>query len=71
MKKPSWIRLLGKVHEDERGAVSLETVLIIGAIALPVLIFLIKFGWPKIRDFFNQGLTDLEEGATDAATGGP
>jgi hypothetical protein len=59
------------VHEDDRGAVSLETILIIGAIALPVLIFLIKFGWPRIRDFFNQGLTDLEEGATDAAGSGP
>lgn len=71
MKKPSWIRLLQKVHEDDRGAVSLETVLIIGAIAIPVLIFLIKFGWPKIREFFNQGLTDLESGATDAAGNGP
>ena len=70
MKKPSWIRLLERVHKDDRGAVSLETILIIGAIALPVLIFLIKFGWPRIKDFFNQGLTELEEGAQDAAGGG-
>lgn len=67
MRKSSWVRLLAKVHQDDRGAVSLETILIIGAIALPVLIFLIKFGWPRIREFFNQGLTELEEGATDAA----
>ncbi len=51
--------LLRKVHEDEEGAVSLETILIIGAIALPILIFLIKVGWPKIKGYFNQGLNDL------------
>lgn len=52
--------LLKKVHGDERGAVSLETILIIGAIALPILIFLIKFGWPRIKAYFNRGLDDLE-----------
>jgi hypothetical protein len=62
--------LLRKVHRDERGAVSLETILIIGAIAIPILIFLIKFGWPRIRDYFNQGLDELEEGSNDAAAGG-
>ena len=70
MKKPSWVRLLAKVHEDDRGSVSLETILIIGAVALPILIFLIKFGWPRIREFFNRGLTDLEEGATGATGAG-
>ena len=68
MNKPPWWDLLRKVHEDEQGAVSLETVLIIAAIALPVLIFLIKFGWPRIKEFFLQGLEDLEEGSRDAAT---
>jgi Flp pilus assembly pilin Flp len=53
-------RLFARVHRDERGAVSLETILIIGAIALPILIFLIKFGWPRIRNYFSKGLTDLE-----------
>ena len=52
--------LIRKVHHDEEGAVSLETILIIGAIALPILIFLIKFGWPKIRDYFNTGMQDLQ-----------
>ena len=66
-KLPLW-NLLRKVHEDEQGAVSLETILIIAAIALPVLIFLIKFGWPRIKEFFLRGLEDLEEGAQDAAT---
>jgi Flp pilus assembly pilin Flp len=59
--------LLSRVHNDERGAVSLETILIIGAIAIPILIFLIKFGWPRIKDYFNDGLNELEEGGTDAA----
>ncbi len=63
IKKPSLWGLLGKVHRDERGAVSLETILIIGAIALPILIFLIKVGWPRIKGYFNQGLQDLEDGS--------
>ena len=66
MKKPSLWALLRDVHEDEQGALSLETILIIGAIALPILIFLIKFGWPRIKAFFLQGLEDLEEGAQEA-----
>lgn len=60
-------QLLRQVHEDERGAVSLETILIIAAIAIPILIFLIRFGWPRIRDYFLQGLEDLEQGGRDAA----
>lgn len=60
-------RLLKRVHDDDRGAVSLETILIIAAIAIPILIFLIKFGWPRIRDYFLRGLEDLEEGGRDAS----
>lgn len=56
----SFRSLLKRVHNDERGAVSLETILIIAAIALPILIFLIKFGWPKIKNYFNRGMEDLE-----------
>ena len=66
MKKPLLWSLLRKVHESEEGAVSLETILIIGAIALPILIFLIKIGWPRIKTYFNTGLTDLEAGADQA-----
>ena len=70
MKKNATLAaLLKRVHNDERGAVSLETILIIGAIALPVLIFLIKYGWPRIKDYFNQGLNDLQEGSDAAASG--
>ncbi len=59
--------LLKQVHNDDRGAVSLETVLIVAAIAIPILIFLIRFGWPRIRDYFLQGLEDLEQGGRDAS----
>lgn len=60
MKKASLWRLLRQIHADDRGAVSLETILIIGAIALPILIFLIKVGWPRIKGYFTQGLQELE-----------
>ncbi len=58
--------LLGRVHRDKDGGLSLETILIIGAIALPILIFLIVVAWPRIQEFFNQGMTDLEQGSIDA-----
>ena len=61
-------RLLRKVHHDERGAVSIETILIIGAIAIPILIFLVKVGWPRVKDYFNRGMQDLEQGADSART---
>lgn len=60
-QRPSFRRLLRQVHDDERGAVSLETILIIGAIALPILIFIIKVGWPRIKAYFEGGLKDLEQ----------
>lgn len=62
MKQTRMSALLRRVHEDERGAVALETILIIGAIALPVLIFLVKVAWPKIQGYFEKGTTSLDEG---------
>jgi Flp pilus assembly pilin Flp len=59
-------KLLARVHRDERGAVSLETILIVGAIALPILIFVIKVGWPRIKGFFRSGLDDLEQNRDNA-----
>ncbi len=70
MKQPSLSDVLRKVHRSEEGAVSLETILIIGAIALPILIFLIRYGWPRVRGFFERGLEDLEQGATEAQAPG-
>ena len=62
-------RLLARLHRDERGGVSLETILIIGAIALPILIWTIKFGWPKIRNYFDRGLQNLENNTNNATNG--
>lgn len=58
--KASIRRLLRRIHNDEKGAVSIETILIIGAIAIPILIFILRFGWPRIKDYFTQGMNDLE-----------
>jgi len=52
VQKGSWRRLFARIHHDEQGAMSLETILIIGVIALPVLIFLVKWGWPAIKQYF-------------------
>ena len=64
-------KLLKRVHGDEKGAVTIETILIIAAIAIPILIFILKFGWPMIREFFEEGMEDLEGAADDAAAGTP
>jgi Flp pilus assembly pilin Flp len=66
MKCATGIGLFRRLHEDETGAISLETLLIVGAIALPILIFLIKVGWPTIKEFFNKGVTDVQAGADTA-----
>ena len=70
MAKASLLSLLRKVHEDEDGAISLEMILIIGAISLPILIFLIKVGWPRIKAFFESGMDELEEGSERAVQEG-
>jgi Flp pilus assembly pilin Flp len=62
-------RVLARLHRDERGGVSLETILIIGAIALPILIWTIKFGWPKIRNYFDTGLQNLQNDTNNATNG--
>lgn len=59
VKTPSLWKLLRQVHNDEEGAVSLETILIIGVIALPILIFLVRFGWPAIKGYFVKGAGDV------------
>ncbi len=69
MKDITLRSLLKRIHRDERGSVSLETILIIGAIALPILIFLLKFGWPKIRNYFNSGMKDLETESDNVTNG--
>jgi Flp pilus assembly pilin Flp len=70
MRQPTSFRdLLRRIHRDEEGAVSLETILIIGAIAIPVLIFILRVGWPRIRVFFTGGMDDLEVERTNTQQG--
>ena len=69
MKKSSLLKLLKKIHEDEDGTVSLETIVIIGAIALPILIFLLLYAWPQIKQYFLANLNQLNEGGTNAESG--
>jgi Flp pilus assembly pilin Flp len=61
MKKPSLWKLLHRVHEDERGAQTLEVILIIAAIALPILIFLIT-QWDKIKEWVLKQIDILTRG---------
>jgi Flp pilus assembly pilin Flp len=67
-RKANLADILRKLHRDERGGVSIETILIIAAIAIPILIFLIRVGWPKVKDYFNRGMQDLEQGSDSART---
>ena len=66
MPQPSMWSLLREVHRDEEGTVSLETILIIAAIALPILLWLILKGWPMVKAYFNQGMDDLRDGRDNA-----
>jgi len=68
-RKSSFTNLMRRLHANERGAVSIETILIIGAVAIPILIFLLKFGWPKIKDYFEEGMTDLESSKSNVTSG--
>lgn len=70
MRKPrSFRELWDRLYREEEGAVSLETILIIGAIAMPILIFLLKYGWPKIKDYFNQSLNNLQDSSNKVQNG--
>ena len=67
LQRPTLWRLLQKVHNDERGAISIETILVLAVIAIPILIFILKFGRPKVKEIFEEGLENLE-GASDEVT---
>jgi Flp pilus assembly pilin Flp len=70
MRKPRAVReFWNRLHNDQDGAVSLETILIIGAIAMPILIFLLKYGWPKIRDYFNNSINTLNQSSDNVIHG--
>ena len=62
-------KLLKRIHQDERGAVSLETILVVAAIAIPVILFVYKVGWPKIQKLFTDGINNLETQAGSVSDG--
>jgi len=66
---PKRIHLLNRIHSDERGGVSIETVLILGAIALPIVIFILKVGWPAIQQFFTTNIKTLQDDGTTGGSG--
>jgi len=43
----------------------MRKLLIVGAIALPILIFLLNYAWPRIREFFDDGMEQLETESRD------
>jgi Flp pilus assembly pilin Flp len=69
MKNLRLADLLRRVHDDERGAVSLETILILAAIAIPALIFLFSYAAPMIRSWFTTGMNELNPSTLDSSGG--
>jgi hypothetical protein len=69
-KGGTFLSLLKQVHQDRRGGVSIETVLIIAAIALPILVFVIKFAWPRIKEMWEKWMRELEGGGDKVGGGG-
>ena len=44
----------------------METILVVGVIALPILIYLIKIGWPRIKTYFTTGMSTLDSNVQNA-----
>jgi Flp pilus assembly pilin Flp len=59
------LELFKRLHKDERGSLSLETILIITAIAIPIILFIYKIGWPKIREMFDTSMDVLINDSSD------
>jgi len=69
MAVPDMVRRLRKLHRDRRGRAMIEIILILGAIALPLLIVLIAFGgkivdWFKARWFRVEGVEEGDDPIT-------
>jgi hypothetical protein len=46
-------RWLRRNPSPRSGRVRLETLLLIAAVALPILLFLFKTGWPRLREILS------------------
>lgn len=62
-------KILKRIHNDERGAVSIETVLIVAAVAIPILIFIVNFVMPRLKESFSENMDDLDLNADSMANG--
>jgi len=58
-------KVLRKLHRDERGADMVEYILIIAAVALPLLGVIIWF-WGDIKTWVQGGYQDVRDSAEDA-----
>jgi len=67
--KPAMSHLGRRRNGRNRGALSIETILILAAIAVPILIFILKVGWPKIQKYFNESTDNLIEESYNAQQG--
>jgi hypothetical protein len=56
-------------RHGRQGALSIETILILAAIAVPILIFILKVGWPKIQKYFNESTDTLIEQSYETQQG--
>jgi len=56
-------------RQDERGAAMAEYGLLLALVALAAIVILGTFG-ENIRDVFDSANTELEDGLTNAGTGG-
>ncbi len=52
-----------------RGAVTIENVIVLAAIALPIVIFSLKVAWPQIRGEATSNLTKTFSEAEKASEG--
>jgi Flp pilus assembly pilin Flp len=60
-------RLVKGLHEDTSGKMSVEMILLIGLIALPIVIFLILFK-EKVIGFFTKQSQNLQDPTQNAPT---
>ncbi len=57
MQSTSRTTLARRFSPSRRGAVTIENVLLLAAIALPIIIFSLKIAWPQIRATTTSNLT--------------
>jgi serine/threonine protein kinase len=49
-------------------AISLEILMLLLAIAMPTGVVGVKYGWPRVKEYFSSGMMELEEGAAEGGS---